>query len=155
MPVVTLTDITLRSLRPTPGKQVTYIDKSLKGFGVRVNERGMSYVLPFGPGRQRIKIANVGVIPLKDARTKAKTILAEKQLGIAKPEAAPSFDEAKPSFSPSVRARTSLVPCGTTRTFSIATSPSVRSPSMRSPPKRSIAGSAVFKGPSRSRTTHS
>ncbi len=33
MPVVTLTDITPR---PTPGKQVTYIDKSLKGFGVRV-----------------------------------------------------------------------------------------------------------------------
>jgi len=47
MPVVTLTDITLRSLRPTPGKQVTYIDKSLKGFGVRVNERGMSYVLTY------------------------------------------------------------------------------------------------------------
>ena len=47
MPVVTLTDITLRSLRPTSGKQVTYIDKSLKGFGVRVNERGMSYVLTY------------------------------------------------------------------------------------------------------------
>jgi integrase len=98
MPVVILTDITLRSLRPTPGKQVTYIDKSLKGFGVRVNERGMSYVLTFGPGRQRIKIADVGIVPLKDARTKAKTILAEKQLGIAKPEAAPTFDEAKTLF---------------------------------------------------------
>jgi hypothetical protein len=59
MPVVTLTNITLRSLRPIPGKQVTYIDKSLKGFGVRVNERGMSYVLTFGPGRQRIKIAQM------------------------------------------------------------------------------------------------
>ena len=73
MPIVTLTNITLRSLRPTPGKQVTYIDKSLKGFGVRVNERGLSYVLSFGPGRQRIKIANVGIVPLKDARTKAKS----------------------------------------------------------------------------------
>lgn len=98
MPIVTLTDITLRSLRPTPGKQVTYIDKSLKGFGVRVNERGMSYVLTFGPERQRIKIADVGVVPLKDARTKAKTILAERQIGIAKPEAAPTFDEAKNLF---------------------------------------------------------
>lgn len=47
MSVVTLTDITLRSLRPTPGKQLTYIDKSLKGFEVRVNGRGMSYVLTF------------------------------------------------------------------------------------------------------------
>jgi integrase len=98
MPVVTLTDITLRSLRPTPGKQVTYVDKSLKGFGVRVNERGMSYVLTFGPDRRRIKIADVGVVPLKDARTKAKTILAEMQLGLAKPEAAPTFDEAKVLF---------------------------------------------------------
>jgi integrase len=98
MPIITLTDITLRSLRPTPGKQVTYIDRSLKGFGVRVNERGMSYVLTFGLERQRIKIADVGVVPLKDARTKAKTILAEKQLGIAKPEAAPTFDEAKTLF---------------------------------------------------------
>ena len=67
MPIVTLTDITLRSLR-TPGKQLTYIDNSLKGFGVRVNERGMSYVLTFGADRQRIKIADVGVVPLKSAR---------------------------------------------------------------------------------------
>ena len=98
MPVVTLTDITMRSLRPTPGRQVIYVDKSLKGFGVRVNERGMSYVLTFGPERRRIKIADVGVVPLKEARTKAKTILAEKQLGIAKPETAPTFDEAKTLF---------------------------------------------------------
>ena len=62
---------------------------------MRVNERGMSYVLTFGPERQRIKIADVGIVPLKDARTKAKTILAEKQLGIAKPKAAPAFDVAK------------------------------------------------------------
>ena len=117
MPVVTLTDITLRSLRPTPGKQVTYIDKSLKGFGVRVNERGMSYVLTVGPERQRIKIADVGVVALKDARTKAKTILAEKQLGIAKPKLHPPSTKRKSFSSPSVRARTSLAPCGTTRVF--------------------------------------
>jgi hypothetical protein len=63
-----------------------------------LNERGMSYVLTFGPERQRIKIADVGIVPLKDARIKAKTILAEKQLGILKPEAAPTFDEAKNLF---------------------------------------------------------
>jgi len=81
MPVVALTNITLRRLRPTPGKQVTYVDKRLKGFGVRVNDRGMSYVLTAGPQPQRIKIADVGIVTLKDARTKAKTILAERQLG--------------------------------------------------------------------------
>lgn len=99
MPVVTLTDITLRSLRPVQGKQVTYIDKSLKGFGVRVTEAGaMSYVLTLGRERRRIKIADVGIVPLKDARARAKTILAEKQLGIAKPETSPTFDEAKTLF---------------------------------------------------------
>lgn len=99
MPVVTLTDITLRSLRPVPGKQVTYIDRSLKGFGVRVTEAGaMSYVLTIGRERQRIKIADVGIVPLKDARTKAKNLLAEKQLGIAKPETSPTFGEAKTLF---------------------------------------------------------
>jgi integrase len=99
MPVVTLTDITVRSLRPTPGKQVTYLDKGLKGFGVRVSPAGgMTYVITVGEERQRIKIADVGIVALKDARTKAKTILAEKQLGIAKPEQAPTFDEAKALF---------------------------------------------------------
>ena len=32
MPIVTLTDIMPGILRPVAGKQVTYIDKSLKGF---------------------------------------------------------------------------------------------------------------------------
>ena len=99
MPVVNLTDVTLRRLRPVPGRQITYIDKTLKGFGVRVTEAGaMSYVLTLGRDRQRIKIADVGIVPLKDARTKAKTILAEKLLGIGKPETSPTFDEARTLF---------------------------------------------------------
>jgi site-specific recombinase XerD len=100
MPVVTLTDVTLRNLKPTPGKQVTYIDKALKGFGVRVSETGaMSYVLTYGADRKRIKIGDVGVATLKGARERAKTLLAEKQLGIAKPaEKSPTFDEAKALF---------------------------------------------------------
>jgi hypothetical protein len=40
MPTLTLTAISVRSLKPISGKQVTYIDKSLKGFGVRVTETG-------------------------------------------------------------------------------------------------------------------
>lgn len=35
MPVITLTDLAIRNLKAVPGKQVTYLDKSLKGFGVR------------------------------------------------------------------------------------------------------------------------
>lgn len=82
MPVVTLTDISIRNLKPEGGKQVTYIDRSLKGFGVRVSKTGhSSFVLVMGANRQRVKIGDVGVLKLADARTAAKTMLAEKQLG--------------------------------------------------------------------------
>jgi hypothetical protein len=68
MPVVTLTDLTVRSLKPVTGKRVTYLDKSLKGFGVRITETGMkSYVLVMGANRQRIKLGDVGLVKLADA----------------------------------------------------------------------------------------
>ena len=98
MPIVTLTDITVRSLRPTPGKQVTYLDKGLKGFGVRVSEAGGMELRPHcwcgstADQDRRCRHRRA------EGRTKAKTILAEKQLGIAKPEQAPTFDEAKALF---------------------------------------------------------
>jgi integrase len=82
MPVVTLTDLTLRTLRPVAGRQVIYVDKALKGFGVRVSEKGaMSYVLTYGVNRQRVKIGDVGIIKLAEARSEAKRILAELTLG--------------------------------------------------------------------------
>ena len=40
MPTVLLTDRTIPYLKPVPGKQVVYLDPTLKGFGVRVSERG-------------------------------------------------------------------------------------------------------------------
>jgi integrase len=95
MPTLTLTDISVRSLKPVPGKQVTYVDKSLKGFGVRVTEAGaMSYVLTYGPERRRIKLGDVGIVPLKDARQKARHVLAQHQLGIAQPDDAPTCEQA-------------------------------------------------------------
>jgi len=58
MPIVALTDRTLPHLKPEPGKQVIYHDRTLKGFGVRVSDQGrMSYVLTYGPNRQPIHIA--------------------------------------------------------------------------------------------------
>ncbi len=50
MPLVTLADVTIRNLRPEPGRQVMYIDKTLKGFGVRVTV-GLRLLRP-GHGRQ-------------------------------------------------------------------------------------------------------
>jgi integrase len=99
MPTVALTDITIRNLKPVAGKQVTYIDRSLKGFGVRVSgTSAMSYVLTYGAERRRIKLGDVGIISLKDARSKARDVLAEHQLGISKDDDAPTFDEAKALF---------------------------------------------------------
>src|SRR5437868_2488816 len=82
MPVVTLTDITVRNLKPIEGKQVVYIDKTLKGFGIRVTGTGAkSYVLTYGRDRRRIKIGDANLIKLANARAEAKRILAERTLG--------------------------------------------------------------------------
>ena len=38
MPTVALTDLTIKNLKPVEGKRITYLDKNLKGFGIRVTE---------------------------------------------------------------------------------------------------------------------
>lgn len=77
-----LTDISLRALKVPDKGAVTYFDDTLKGFGVRVSSGGTkSYVLLIGKSRTRVQIGRVGTIGLKDARDKAKGILAERQLG--------------------------------------------------------------------------
>ena len=99
MPPVTLTDVTLRTLKPVPGRQVTYTDKSLKGFGVRVTPAGhASYVLVMGANRQRIKLGDVGIIRLAEARAKARTLLAEKQLGVHRAASSPMYKSALDTF---------------------------------------------------------
>ncbi len=99
MPAVTLTDLTVKTLKPVPGKRITYLDKHLKGFGVRVTEQGqMSYVLTYGPQRKRVKIGDVGIVKLADARTKAKTILAQRQLGFKEAPKSKPYDEAVEQF---------------------------------------------------------
>jgi hypothetical protein len=91
MPEVTLTDMTVRTLKPVEGKRITYVDRSLKGFGVRVSPSGhASYVLVVGANRTRIKLGDVGVVKLADARSAARQKLAEKQLGINQHTQAPS-----------------------------------------------------------------
>lgn len=98
MPVVTITDISIRSMKPVEGRQVIYSDRALRGFGVRVTETGaMSYVLTFGADRRRIKIGDVGIIKLSDARAEAKRILAEQTLG-KRTDRTETFDAALARF---------------------------------------------------------
>ncbi len=111
MPVVTLTDITIRNLHHTPGKQVTYYDQSVKGFGVRLSQHGhASFVLVIGANRQRVKLGDVGIVKLQDARQAAKNLLAEKQLGHHFPARSGAFQEAVDDFleakAPKVKPRT-------------------------------------------------
>jgi integrase len=99
MPIVALTDITIRNLKPTPGRQIIYVDRSLKGFGIRVSAHGqMSYVLTFGANRQRIKLGDVGVVKLSAARDEARNILAERQLGIRQASGTTTYDRALAIF---------------------------------------------------------
>ena len=99
MPTVTLTDLTIKNLKPVEGKRVTYLDKSLKGFGVRVTEQGqMSYVLTYGPNRARVKLGEVGILKLAEARSKARTILAERQLGVYQPRGQETYESALGRF---------------------------------------------------------
>lgn len=77
-----LTDISVRAIKPPEKGSVTHFDDALKGFGVRVSSGGTkSFVLVHGKARTRVPIGTVGVIGLKEARDKARDILAEKQLG--------------------------------------------------------------------------
>ena len=106
MPTIALTDISVRHLKPVPGRRVTYLDKSLKGFGIRVTEQGqMSYVLTYGPNRTRVKLGEVGIVKLADARAKARTILAERQLGIHQPRGHETYEKAVEAFLEACRAK--------------------------------------------------
>lgn len=99
MPIVALTDVTIRALKPVPGRQVIYGDRALKGFGVRITPAGaMSYVLTYGPQRARVKLGDVGVVSLKDARKAARDRLAQHQLGVAPVEASETYETALAAF---------------------------------------------------------
>lgn len=105
MPVITLTDISLRNLKPAAGRQVTYFDKSLKGFGVRVGSEAMTYVLVYGPNRTRVKLGEVGILKLAEARAKARTILAERQLGVYRPKGQETYERALVAFLEAAKAK--------------------------------------------------
>jgi integrase len=94
-----LTDITVRHLKPVAGKRITYLDRSLKGFGVMVMPTGhASYVLTYGPDRRRVKLGDVGVVKLADARAQARQRLSRYQLGQEKETGSPTFETARAEF---------------------------------------------------------
>ena len=98
MPQATLTDLSLRSLKPPPNGQITYWDKSLSGFGVRVSRGGTkSFVVLSGAHRRWTTIGRYPVLKLSEARTAAKQLLAEHTLGKVRPKNI-TFEEAARRF---------------------------------------------------------
>ncbi len=77
-----LTDMAIKTLKPSPDGQVTYTDDALPGFGVRVSPGGAkAFVLVYGRSRKRATLGRYPIISLQDARKKAKELLAERTLG--------------------------------------------------------------------------
>ena len=93
IPTIALTDLAVKHLKPVEGKRITYLDKSLKGFGVMVTPSGhASYVLTYGPERRRIKLGDVGVVKLADARAQARDRLSRHRLGLEKETGSPTLN---------------------------------------------------------------
>lgn len=98
MPSLALTDLSVRSLSAPEKGQRTYWDSMLKGFGVRVSQGGTkSFVVMHGRNRELTTLGRYPAIRLKDARSVAKTVLAEQTLGKHRP-ATVQFSEALERF---------------------------------------------------------
>jgi integrase len=78
-----LADRTIAALPAPQRGQKLYTDDTIPGFAIRISQGGAkTFVLTMGANRQRITIGRYPIISLAQARGRAKTILAEKQLGI-------------------------------------------------------------------------
>lgn len=98
MPVIPLTDISIRALQPPAKGQRLYRDQSIRGFGVRVSQGGTkTFVVVHGANCQYTTIGRYGVLSLKEARAEAKRVLAEVTLGKTRPVSV-TYDEAKDRF---------------------------------------------------------
>ena len=98
MPLVQLTDISIRALRPPSKGQRLYRDKTIRGFGIRVSQGGSkSFVVVYGSNRQFTTIGRYPTLSLKEARTEAKRLLAERTLGKMRPISI-RFEDARNQF---------------------------------------------------------
>ncbi len=94
MPKRSLTELTLKNLKPPAKGQETTWDSQLTGFGVRCSQGGAkTFIVMFGKTRKRETIGRYPVVSLADARQRAKEILLNATLHPGK-VISPSFDDA-------------------------------------------------------------
>jgi hypothetical protein len=72
---IALTEISVRSLKPTDGR-LTYWDAGMPNFGVRIGARRKTFVVLVGDERQRVTLGHYRDISLADARKAARARLA-------------------------------------------------------------------------------
>ena len=88
MPRVALTDITVRTLKPT-GQQVQYWDASLPNFGCRLNQSGTkTFNVMLGTKRRLVKIGNYPAWTLAMARKRAHELMEDAETTVVTYEAA-------------------------------------------------------------------
>lgn len=106
-----ITDLAIRKLSWN-GKQTTYWDTNLKGFGVRVSKHKKSYVVMVGRQRKLITLFRYGDKPLKDARSDARALLVQwSDLGLKTPQdAILGFSEHIKSTTRSSTTWTTIIP---------------------------------------------
>jgi len=75
MPRVHLTDMAVRSIKPSEG-YATYWDTKLPGFGVRVGLRTKTFVVMRGDERRRITVGSYPDMELAEARREARRLLS-------------------------------------------------------------------------------
>jgi hypothetical protein len=80
--VHSVTDISMRALKPPAKGHIVLWDKSITGFGVRCSQGGTkSFFLMYGTARARYQIGRVGIITHSEARELARKFLAQRTLG--------------------------------------------------------------------------
>jgi integrase len=106
MPIVSLTDVSIRALQIPPQGQVTYWDASQSGFGVRVSQGGTkTFIVVYGAQRQRFSIGRYPIISLKQARDKAKELQAGLTLGLIEKRPSTSYQSALALFLEASRSK--------------------------------------------------
>ena len=80
MPKLLITDIVARTAKPVSGKQVSIWDTGTKGFGLRINPQGTkTWQAMIGDNRQRVTIGHYPDMTLKEARTLALSVIANRE----------------------------------------------------------------------------
>ncbi len=99
-----LTELAVRALKPSPGKQIKVWDTSTPGFGVLVSESSKSWIVMHGVRRALKVIGRFPTESLSVARAEAKRILATGSLAHAALRVV-KFDEALAEYIEGLRQR--------------------------------------------------